>query len=197
MKTIKIIIIIILSISCKAQTIVPVENLHLYQDEENADFQEGKYFKDINGKLAKFYGHWQATATDGKVLDFYITPYLKTNTNTTYDKIRIRYTIKDQNGNILADTTTLPEDDSEVIDRGFFGSNEATYQISYMGFEGGCGQNGNLFLAVVGLGDSQMNYYYSVYGEILSDNCPPGGVDQVMPMEQLTFTKDPIDVIED
>ncbi|GAA0871540.1 hypothetical protein GCM10009117_06860 [Gangjinia marincola] len=184
---------------CKAQNIVPVEDLSMYQDEEYEDFHDGKYFKDVNGKLSKFYGHWRATTSDGKVVDFYITPYVMSDnfTNGTYDKLRIRYTIKNQSGNILADTTDLPDENSYVIRGGFFGPNKVTYQIYYQGLEARCGQNGNIFLAVIGLESTQMKYYYSVAGSIYGSNCPPGGVDQVMPMEQLTFIKDPIDVFED
>ncbi|WP_343764450.1 hypothetical protein [Gangjinia marincola] len=196
MRLINFFILLFIIVSCKAQ-IVPVEDLVDYMDSDQSA-ADGTYFKDINDKLSKFYGHWQAVTSDGKQLDFYIEPKLieRSETGKKYDKLNIRYTIK-ENGVLLVDTTNLPDNAVEVISGGFFGTNKATYQIPYQGFSSACGQNGNLLLRIKGLEDAQMNYIYRVGGEIWSKDCPPGGVDQIMPMEHLTFTKDPVDVIED
>ncbi len=174
-----IFLFLIFTISCKAQ-IIPVVNITDYDDEY--EFAEGTYFKDVNSKLANFYGHWKSLdAPDGKQLDVYISqmpPEIIWGIKS--DGIILRYTLKDSFGNILFSTVNLPQESPYVSHGGAFLKNKETYNIYYQGEESECGQNGNLSFAIRINDINKMGFGYSVEDERDIFNCPDG-VDQVMP----------------
>ena len=177
--TISLLLCIAFTISCKAQ-IIPIENTNEYEDEY--EFAEGTYFKDVNGKLANFYGHWKSIdAPDGKQLDVYISEYVETDiVGVIYDGVVLRYTLRDSSGDIIFSTENLPEDSPYVSSGGSFLSNKRSFSVYYQGEESSCGQNGLLYFAVYSTDNNKMGFGYSVEDERDIFNCPDG-VDQVMP----------------
>jgi len=166
-------------VSCKAQ-IIPIENMTDYPEEY--EFPEGTYFKDINGVLANFHGHWKSTnAPDGKEIDIYIEEMPVDDTwGILNDGIILRYTLRDSSGDIIFSTVDLPEDSPYVSSGGSFLSNKRSFSVYYQGEESSCGQNGLLYFAVYSTDNNKMGFGYSVEDERDIFNCPDG-VDQVMP----------------
>ncbi len=170
----------IFTISCKAQ-IIPVENRTDYDGEH--EFAEGTYFKDVNGLISEFYGHWKSVnAPDGKQIDLYISPYTYTDMlGVQFDSVVLRYTLKDSLGSVIFSTVNLPQDSPYVSDGGYFINNKRTFSVFYQGEQSECGQNGQLHFAIkVNMNRNFMGFSYSVHDDRFGLNCPDN-VEQVMP----------------
>ncbi len=170
----------IFTISCKAQ-IIPVENGSDYDSEH--EFAEGTYFKDVNGLISEFYGHWKSVnAPDGKQIDLYISPYTKTDMlGIIYDGVVLKYTLKNDQGTIIYSTVNQTLDSPYVSRGGYFLNNKRTYSVFYQGEQSVCGQNGQLHFAIKeNMNRNFMGFGYSVDGEQDIIYCP-NGAEQVMP----------------
>ena len=173
---ITIIVLIFTTISCKAQIIL-VENFEEY----NQELPDGAYVKDANNVLGKFVGTWKGTY-DNKNYEFKVTKHTENNINLKYkeDLLLIRYKITDTNGAILVNTLNLPNDNKYVINGTYLVAKTNSYVLSYLGKNGECGQNGDVFISVYGTNNTKMQLFLSVNGEIYSD-CTTGPAKQILP----------------
>lgn len=103
-----------------------------------------------------------------------------------FDKLRIRYKITDEFGNIVANTLNLP-DDSNYIIRGRYLNRPNSYVLSYQGFNAECGQNGSVFLSARTDGE-ELSLFLNVHGEIYSE-CNGPYAEQVLPLDWMALTK--------
>lgn len=190
MKNIIFLIVIITTLSCKAQmtavNIIPLENKFDYHEYE-MEIPDGAYFKDVNNKLDPFVGTWLGNY-NGNTIELFVVKYLYNSTirPLSIDELLIRYKITDSNGTVIVDTTDLPNDSSYVIDGTYFLKNSDVYELSYGGFE--CGQRGDLLIAVVNNG-TQMNISLEPSLEFY---CPENNnqpAPQVLPTEVITLDK--------
>lgn len=143
------ILVFILTISCKAQTIIPLENEYLYYNTENG-VPPNSYLKDINHLLDKFVGTWKGTY-NGRRFELRIIKNTKTTTNDniTFDRLLIRYIIIDTNGTILENSTSFTNNDSPYIMRGMrFNQKGTQYCLSYVGKEVNCAQSGDVNISI-------------------------------------------------
>lgn len=153
----------------KAQKIEPLEKKYNYI---RTNLNESIYFKDINNVLGKFVGTWKGTYGDKKY-EFRIVKYISTFKNKKEDKLIVRYVITDLNGNIIDNTTSLP-DSSTFVAKGRYYVNEGYYLI-HKARGGNCAQGGQMLLYV---DESNKNaikldvIYRNEMGFVDSTECP-------------------------
>lgn len=189
-----IVLIVIISYNCKAQerpiaeleNIIPVENEIIYNN-NGTEVPDNTYFKDINNLFNKYIGVWTGSHNN-KNYEIITTEYLYNSSIRPLkrDKLIIKYKITDNNGNIVIDTTNLPDDDVLVIEGDYLDENEETYHLYYIGENYKCGQNGYITMAVVNNG-TQLNFGLSVEGE-MTQSCQTGPAEQIFP-ELMTLNK--------
>ena len=188
MKNILIIASIILSIvSCKAQHIIPVEDVVNYINSETGLMgdQNYVYVKDVSGTLNKFTGIWKGTY-DNKSYEFRVVKVTEDDGELKEDKLLIRYKIIDSDSTIIEDTTTLPNDSYYVI-KGDYLAKSGSYVLKYIGKNSKCGQGGDVFISVYGTNNTKMQLFLHVYGETI--DCTTGDAEQVLPLNQMDLTK--------
>ena len=186
MKKITILILFILcNLSCKAQTIIPTEEVMKYMD-SNKPFPKGSYLKDVNHLLDKFIGTWKGTY-DGKNYEFKVLKITVDLGRLTEEKLVMRYLITNSNGTVIEDTRTLPDSSPYVI-RGYY-LEEDTYFLTYNSKNAKCGQKGTLLIDFLkDNSNTKMNLFFSPSREIIYENdC--SGFKQIMPLTETVLTK--------
>ncbi len=183
--------IILATISCKAQQIIPVEQLRAYMDDADKSIPDGAYLKDVNHVLDRYVGIWKGTY-DAKRYEFRIVKFFDTahDRGITEDKLLMRYIITDANGTELENTTALPDTNSLIINgyyltRGF-------YVLNYHGQNYKCGQKGEISISTgIKTNYTQMSLFLSpeMEWEPTLSECPNGISPQIIPTEQMRLTK--------
>lgn len=186
------ILVFILTISCKAQqTIIPLENHYLYYNNAENGVPPNSYLKDVNHLLDKFVGIWKGTY-NGRSFELRIIKGTATESynNITFDRLFIRYIIKDVNGTILENSTSYTDNNSPYIMRGIrFNQKGTQYYLSYVGREANCGQIGNVLINIGKADNNKM--VLSLFPDkilVTEKNCP-GFVmaKQLLPVEDTMF----------
>ena len=189
MKNIFIIGFLILTIlSCKAQNILPVEELVNYLGTNGGIPRNITYVKDVNNLLNKFTGTWKGNYNN---LNYEFSVFKITRTSNlrplTYDELIIKYKITDSLGNVIEDTTTLLNDSVYVI-KGRYLAKTGSYVLNYIGRDSNCGQNGNIFMGVLsGTRGTKMQLF--LYPDGKTSDCTKQGETQILPTEVITLTK--------
>ncbi len=180
--------IILLNLSCKAQTILPLEEVAKYLDSGNGIPKNITYIKDVNNILDKYLGTWKGTY-NSRNYEFIITKYTSNYKNLLEDKLLMRYVISDSNGTIIEDTRALPDTSSYVIKGDYW--EKSSYFLYYMGKESLCGQKGSIIIDIQpNSNDSKIRLFFMEQQEILSlKDCPNGNAIQIMPVNDLILTK--------
>ncbi|WP_395049515.1 DUF6705 family protein [Flavobacterium sp.] len=189
MKKILILGFIILSnLSCKAQTILPLEEVAKYLDSGNGIPKNITYIKDVNNILDKYVGTWKGTY-NSRNYEFRITKYTSNYKNLLEDKLLMRYVISDSNGTIIEDTRALPDTSSYVIKGDYW--EKASYFLYYIGKESLCGQKGSIIIDIQpNSNNNKMRLFFMEQQEIISlKDCPNGNAAQIMPVNDLILTK--------
>ncbi len=185
MKKIIFIIVIFFTIfSCKAQTIILVEDFENYDRE----LPDNVYVKDVNNLLDKYVGVWKGTYLN-KNYEFRIIKITDNDIKLQYkeDKLLIRYKITDNVRNELVNTLNLPNDNKYIIN-GKYLANSGGYLLNYLGLKGECGQNGDVYISIYDTNNIKMKLYLQVDGEIYL-NCTTGAVEQILPTSWIDLTK--------
>ncbi|MFY0630972.1 MAG: hypothetical protein JXR05_11360 [Flavobacteriaceae bacterium] len=190
MKKLLIILLAISALSCKTQqVIIPVEKHIEYQNDE-IEFPNNAYLKDVNNLLDKYVGVWKKTQNN-KIYEFHVIKVAR-ESNDEYmqfkkDELEIRYKITNAvTGNVIVDTTILNEG-PYVIKGKHFNLDKTVYSLYYIGLNNKCGQNGIVFIYFHTSDLNQMNLFLSVNGGTV--NCPTGQVPQVLPTDAITLIK--------
>ncbi|OSY87101.1 hypothetical protein WH52_13155 [Tenacibaculum holothuriorum] len=180
---ITLLILIAITISCKAQ-IIAVENFEDYPNE----LPDGAYIKDVNNVLGKYVGTWKGTYNN-KNYDFKIVKYTENNIDLKYkeDMLLIRYKITDSSGTELANTLSLPNSSPYII-FGRYLAKSGGYVLNYQGLNAKCGQNGRIYISTYGANDTKLQLLLMVSGEIY-DECTTGAVPQIMPTTSMELIK--------
>lgn len=183
MKLFQLLLLFIISFTCKAQ-IIPVENHFNYPNE----IPNGTYIKDVNNVLNKFTGTWIGSY-DNKNYEVVIEQTTISYLQILNDILLLRYKITDANGTVLLNTLPLP-DDSDYVVMGEYVNPSGSYQLDYGGYEYDCGQSGTIFIKTFNNNTQMKLYLYlgeSPYNEI---DCPNGFAEQVFPTHtQIILTK--------
>jgi len=196
LKTFIQLILILVTIGCKAQGItIVLEDIDNYEFNEYSSAPRIAHVKDINNILGEYLGTWIGTH-DGKSYEFRIIKHTLTVWND-YDYLEdiliMRYIIKDSNGAILEDTTNIPVGDplDDLVIQGMFmryddNANPESYQLHYYGRDHKCGQDGDIVIKRVG---AKLNLYYAPSGEFITD-CDKDTVENLLPpLGGFTLTK--------
>ncbi len=175
-----LIIVLFLVGSCKAQIllpqgVIPIEDINTYQ----GDVPDGGYIKDVHHLLDKYEGTWVGSF-DNKTYKIVINKVVDSYLEIQEDKLLLRYKITDENGNVIANTINLP-DENRLIVEGYRmvdgDTNNEYYKLLYHGEE--CAQNGIIYISINN-NTNQMNLGLSVPGGGFS--CEDyGSVQQVLP----------------
>ncbi|RPD94041.1 hypothetical protein EGM88_12675 [Aureibaculum marinum] len=192
MKNILIIIVSLslTTLSCKAQQIIPVENAVNYRNSEGGLMgdKDYVYVKDVNNLLNKFVGTWQGIY-DNKTFEFNVVKITEDDGELKEDKLIMRYKITDSESNVIEDVTSLPNDDTLVMNGGYI-AKSGSYVFYYQGKNSDCGQNGDVFISVYGTNHTKMKLFLQVSGEIWSGaDCPDTPIPQILPTEQMELIK--------
>lgn len=137
---------LLFAMSCKAQTIVPVEKTGDYLDAGNG-IPDNTYLKDVNNLLRKYVGTWKGIY-GRKNYTFYVTKYTSKFDKVTRDELLTRYLITTSNGTILEDTRNSPDTSPNVIEGSYFAKDLRSYASRYFGKNTQCGNKGTLFFSM-------------------------------------------------
>ena len=159
-----------LSLSCKAQQIVP---LNTYTN----SIQNNDYLKDLNNELDFFIGTYQ-THYQGNTYTLYITKIIKkpffdgVSTNYFQDVLSMRYTIKNSSGQTIEDTQNMTfapnQDDFTIYSIGNWDSNKIVV-FFYQGIGCAIGSGRIIFKHISG---NQFSFKYKPGEYPYPFNCP-------------------------
>ncbi|MRX39576.1 hypothetical protein GJU43_09835 [Flavobacterium sp. LC2016-23] len=172
--------IILITLSCKAQQIVPLET-------KLDEAPIGTYFKDSNGLLTKYIGTWKGTY-ENKNYTFIVTKYKDEFRGVFSDRLSIRYLITSNAGVILQDTRSLSDENNLVIAGLYFGENFGYYVLSYSGENAQCGQSGDLFIST-SKDNKQMKLYLATSHDIINASKCPKVAEQILPTKSMFLNK--------
>jgi hypothetical protein len=135
--------VLLLSVlTMSAQKTEPIEKIYNYV---RTNRNESIYFKDVNNVLGKFLGTWKGTYGDKKY-EFRVVKYTSTYKNRNEDGLLVRYIVTDLSGNVIDNTTSLP-DSSTYVMSGRYYVNEG-YYLTHKAKGGNCAQGGQMLLYV-------------------------------------------------
>ncbi|WP_343617403.1 DUF6705 family protein [Flavobacterium sp.] len=185
-KVILIISLLIVTLSCKAQQIIPVEKMIEYRDSD-VQIPEGAYLKDINGLLDKYVGTWKGTINN-KNYTFIITKAKQKLVSISADELFIRYLITTVTGSIIEDTRNLPNTSPLVIEGDYISKSKGYYTLNYFGQNSTCGQSGVVFISTT-KDNKQMKLFLSPDQGFLDRNKCSKVAEQVLPTTSMFLTK--------
>ncbi|MDN3674180.1 hypothetical protein QWY99_14045 [Flavobacterium branchiarum] len=187
----KIIIISILTVcnlSCKAQSVVPIENLAEYIQADNGIPESVTYLKDINGIRDNYVGTWKGTY-NGRNYEITFTKKMTTYDGLTQDRLIMRYIIKDTNGSVLEDTRAEPDDSPYTAKSSYF--NKTYFVLTYTGRQSQCGQGGELVVMLTkNINNSAIELFLTPRQDfIIEEYCPNGAAPQLFPTTKMSLIK--------
>jgi hypothetical protein len=107
-------LITLLTLSCKAQQILPIETKIDFRRAETGLPEGLIYLKNVNNLLDKYVGIWKGTYDTTKY-ESIVTKFTETRQRVKEDILLIRYIITDINGTEIENTSALPTNDYMVI----------------------------------------------------------------------------------
>ncbi|WP_152560987.1 DUF6705 family protein [Flavobacterium sp. ASV13] len=174
--------IILSVISCKAQSIQPIEKAIDYR--RAGGIPDNIYLKDVNNLLTKYIGTWKGTYQD-KNYTLYITKATSKYETITWDMLLIRYLITTSNGNVLENTQNLPDNNTYIIEGSYFGKDLAVYALDFTGKNAMCGNAGTIFIRTKNATNTLMSFGFEPNKTMISEDTCPG-----FKTAELTFPKD-------
>lgn len=180
---------LLFALSCKAQTIVPVEKAIDYRRSEDG-IPGDTYLKDINNLLTKYVGTWKGSY-EGKNYTLYITKYTSKFKKITRDILLTRYLITSSNGTVLEDTRSLPDNSPYVIGGSYLSKDLASYASVFTGKNAECGNQGIVFARVKNTTNTSLYFSFEPNKIMTSYDICPGlkFADLTFPRDGLMLTK--------
>lgn len=127
MKNIFLLVLVIITISCRAQT-YPLRTYRI-------NFSKNSYVTDTNNELPQYEGVWKATWNNKTIFIAFkkIKLYLDHNIGSEYykDVLIAKFKVLDNSGNILFDNTNVA-DNKAKIEGGTFRKKDDKYSFSYI-----------------------------------------------------------------
>lgn len=182
--------LLMIAMSCRAQTIVPVEKTIDYVIAQNG-IPEETYLKDVNNLRDKYVGTWKGTY-EGKNYTFFVTKYTYKFSNVTHDTLLIRYLITTSNGAVIEDTRSLPDTSPNIIEGDHFNKGATHYMLNYFGKNSGCGQKGTVFIWMKkNTANTEMSLTMMPEKFLMTEDSCPGLIlaEQLLPVNAMTLTK--------
>lgn len=173
MKYLIITIILLFSISCKAQIVSLETAAQCYNDPDNCP--EYNYEKDINDTLDKYIGTWKGVY-DGKTYEIQFKKSLYqdlTLSDLKRDRIKGRLRIKDVNGNVIYNTINEPDDEKTHFNGLGLSSNLHHYMMFFSGpLTSGCINYGTVYLTIKPATPNILNIFFTGEYDIVEGECP-------------------------
>jgi len=138
------IMIIIFCLSCKAQSIISIEQAAIYNKSDEGLPETVTYVKDINNKLNQFVGNWNGSY-DGKIYRFqFIKKVQFGEYSVKWDKIIGRVLIT-KDGNTIYNSQNIIDDNKTYL----WGHTiqNSTYILSFVG-DSYCNDSGDVFIEI-------------------------------------------------
>ncbi|WP_343587728.1 DUF6705 family protein [Flavobacterium sp.] len=175
--------ILLLTMSCKAQTIVPVEKAIDYR-RAGEGIPDNTYLKDANNLFAKYVGTWKGSY-GGKNYTLYITKTTSKFETVTRDRLLIRYLITSNNGTVLENTQNMPDTNPYVVKGSYFSKDLTAYALNFSGKKSQCGNAGTVFIHIENTAKNLMAFGFEPDKIMISEDSCPG-----FKVADLTFPKD-------
>ncbi|MDY0933350.1 DUF6705 family protein [Chryseobacterium sp. CFBP8996] len=159
MKNIISILVILFTFSCKAQSIISLEQAYEYSKSDDGLPETVTYVKDINNRLDQFVGTWKGSY-NGKNYEFQFIKKLNFGSySVKWDKVIGRILIKDNLDNILYNTLNETNDEKTR----FRGSRlqSRAYEMNFVGDVEYCNDSGAVFIEISKTNPNQMSLYLS------------------------------------
>jgi len=172
MKNILFLIVLIISVSCKAQQVYPL----------NTDFDEipqNSYLKDINNELNTYVGTYKANFQNKEII-LYINKiekkYFDMSSIKIYkDVLSIKFVVKNSSGNILQDTQNMNFQTNQVQHTIYSLGTRTLDNIVGLSYGGTNCSVGNGLIYLKKINATQISWEYLPNDIILDDSrCPPG-----------------------
>lgn len=177
MKNIILLILLIAFTACKAQSIIlPLGT--------KGDRKAGAYYKDLDNDLLPYIGTWSGTVSNKSFrITFQKVKEYEDFDNSWTDRLYGRYEINDLNGNLIASTYSLIDDDVDVTSLGFF-YNKTKLKFYY---NGDC-YEGHIYLNFTDSTKTKIQWEYVSIPTIITNNmnCPESNE---IPQERFILTK--------
>ncbi|HBH23492.1 MAG TPA: hypothetical protein DDY13_08720 [Cytophagales bacterium] len=152
---------------CAAQ-ILPVEEQSNYIYSGTALPESINYIKDVNGLFDRYEGTWQINY-DGFLYTFFVEKITKpVDQFPARDLLLMRYKIENDEGNILDDTSDLPDEHKLVIRGRYFLKGAHAYELSYLGELSACGQNAHVIISPL---QNQLKFYFRPKNDTAEPGC--------------------------
>ncbi|KQT23974.1 hypothetical protein ASG22_08090 [Chryseobacterium sp. Leaf405] len=177
MKNLFLIILIITTVSCKAQT---------YLLRTFTEIPENSYLKDTNNELQYYEGTWKGEWNNKIIYISFkkLTNTYKSSLNQYRDFLIGRFKVTDLNNNILFDNTNL-NDDKAKITGGMFRKSDDKYGFTYVDRDL-CMRSGQIFINFTDATKTQLQWKYIQSENWIDKDCfyhgwVPADVPQPLP----------------
>ncbi|KAF2333015.1 DUF6705 family protein [Flavobacterium ginsenosidimutans] len=184
-KTIILISLTMIIISCKAQQTIPLEKLIEYRDSQS-DIPNGAYLQDVNSLLNKYIGTWKGT-NNNKNYTFILTKVKRNIRGVFIDELLIRYLITSTTGTVIEDTRNLTDTDPLVIEGDYISANKKYYVLNYFGRNSKCGQSGEVFISTTS--DNQLKLFLATSQDMINGKKCATVAEQILPTKSILLTK--------
>ncbi|WP_166924643.1 DUF6705 family protein [Flavobacterium poyangense] len=178
--------LIIITLSCKAQQVVPLERAIDCRDSDT-EIPDGTYLKDVNGLLDKYLGIWKGTY-ENKNYTFIVTKIKRDFLGISKDKLLISYLITTTSGSVIEDTRSLPQADPLVMQGDYISKSLGYYVLNYYGQNTECGQSGEVFISIT-KDNKQMKLFLAAYQGIIDGRKCPKVAEQILPTKSMFLSK--------
>ncbi|NML58640.1 DUF6705 family protein [Chryseobacterium cheonjiense] len=146
MKKVISILILILSLSCKSQSTISLEQAYEYSKSDDGLPETVTYVKDVNNRLDQFVGTWKGTYGD-KQYEFRFIKKLNFGSYTVkWDELIGRFSVKSFNGTVLYSSLNEINDENTHF-RGINIQNK-TYMLNFFGTVNYCNDSGVVFIEI-------------------------------------------------
>ncbi|MGN7866572.1 DUF6705 family protein [Chryseobacterium sp. 22458] len=170
MRNITCLILLIITISCKAQQIYPL----------NTDFEEipqGSYIKDLNNELNPYVGVYKADFQGNEIQLFIIKETMKyiKSLNVYQDVLSVRYIVKNSLGNILQDTQSMTFQPNQLLHSIYSRGTYPSKNVVWFNYGGTNCKVGWGSIELKKISPTQISWEYRPNDIILdSSKCPQG-----------------------
>ncbi len=172
MKYIIITIIVLFTISCKAQIISLEQEAQCSESSPCSDYT---YAKDINNSLNKYVGIWKGNF-DGKMYEIHLKKDLYQDlalSELKRDRIKGRLKITNPNGSILYNTIIEP-DDTKTRFNGLGLTSDLKHYMMYFSDDAprGCINYGTVYLTIKPTTPNVLNIFFTGEYDLVQGECP-------------------------
>jgi len=183
MKNIFLFILVISTLSCKAQQIYTLRPTEI-------DLPENSYQKDTNNELPSYEGTWKGTWNNKTLFITFKKITNKYDSNFKYykDYLVAKFKVQDSNGNSLFDNMNLPDENAKIKGISFRRYGDR-YSLVFIDPEL-CNTSGNISISFTDSSKTKLNWKLTLGSNMITTDCQyyNTGIPEVLPKE-IVLTK--------